>query len=200
MFLTTASSASTFAANDREELRNFLLTEAGTLVLGSNTTLRRLAADLSELQRVTLLEGQVSRLLVGDPGGTYSGKFLACLDLSCVLLDVDDITMQSWKGRVLNIGEANSHGLFVAGRDGQSVLTVALRNELQPSIILRGNIIGVGTDDQIFMRLARQFEENSLLFREFLTVFENGGFSYYIYHNNVISTFPTETRFRFVST
>ena len=44
------------------------------------------------------------------------------------------------------------------------------------------------------MRLARQLEENSLLFREFLTVFENGGFSYYIYHNNVISTFPTETR------
>ena len=171
-----------FSAENGEILRNVLLTETGSLVLGSNTTLRRIAgSDLSVLQQVSLPQGQASRLLVGDPGGTYSGRILSCSGMSCSLLDVNDIASQTWQdSNVLVDGEANARGLFVLGREGQSVLTVSLENEIQPSLIIRGSLTGVGSTPQDFDVIIRQPDGTSLFNKEFLAVFENDGFSYFI--------------------
>ena len=79
-------------ANDGYIFRNLLLTEVGSLIVGSNLTLERLSGDLEMLQSVNLPAGQPNRLLVGDPGGTYGGSFLACVRMNCELLNVNDIT------------------------------------------------------------------------------------------------------------
>ena len=181
-FAFTAVSAATthFSADNGEILRNVLLTETGSLVLGSNTTLRRIAgSDLSLLQQVSLL--QASRLLVGDSGGTYSGRILSCNGMSCSLLDVNNIASHNWQDtNVLLEGEANARGLFVLGRDGQSVLTVALENEVQPSFIVRGSLDGVGSTPQDFDVIIRQPDGIPSFNKEFLAVFENDGFSYFV--------------------
>ena len=171
-----------FSAESGETLRNVLLTETGSLVLGSNTTLRRIAgSDLSVLQQVPLPQGQASRLLVGDPGGTYGGRILSCSGMNCSLLDVNDIASQNWQDtNVLLEGEANARGLFVLGREGQSVLTVALENEVLPSFIIRGSLTGVGSSPQDFDVIIRQPDGTNLFNKEFLAVFENDGFSYFI--------------------
>ena len=177
----SAAASGSFPADEGETLRNLLLTEAGTLVLGSNTTLRRLSLGLSELQAVSLPPDQPSRLLVGDPGGTYSNSFLSCSGMSCSLLGVDDITEQTWgDSTVLLVGEQNARGLFVTGSGGQSLLTVALQNEMQPSTIIRGVLDGVDTSLPDFDLLARQSERAAVIPREFLAVFENDVFSYYL--------------------
>ena len=177
----SAAASGSFPADEGETLRNLLLTEAGTLVLGSNTTLRRLSLDLSELQAVSLPPDQPSRLLVGDPGGTYSDRFLSCSGMSCALLDVDDITEQTWEdSTALLVGERNARGLFVTGANGQSLLTVALQNEIQPSTIIRGELDGVDTNMPDFDLLASQSERAAVIPREFLAVFENDVFSYYL--------------------
>ena len=170
-----------FSVGGGETLRNLLRTETGSLVLGSNTTLRRLAADLSQLQQVSLPEGQVNRLLASDPGGTFSGNVLSCLRMNCSLLDIDDLSSERWEGsNVLLNGVTNARGLFVPGPESQSVLTVALQNEVQPSSIIRGSLVGVGSANHVFNHIARQTEGNVLFEREILTVFENDGFSYFI--------------------
>ena len=173
-----------FAAQNGETLRNVLLTEAGSLVLGSNRSLRRLsAADLSVVREVFLPEGQVSRLLLGDPEGTYSGRVLSCLRTNCSLLDVNNIASHNWE--VSNIllvdGMTNAGGLFVRGREDTSVLTVGLqRNGEQVSRIVRGNLVNVGeTSGQGFSVFTRQ-TEGFLYDREFLTIFQNDGFSYFV--------------------
>ena len=173
-----------FAAQNGETLRNVWLTEAGSLVLGSNTSLRRLsAADLSVVEEVSLPEGQVSRLLVGDPGGTYSGRVLSCLRTDCSLLDVNDIASHNWEvSNVLLVdGITNAGGLFVRGREDTSVLTVELqRNGEQVSRIVRGNLVNVGeTSGQGFSIFAGQ-TEGFLYDREYLTIFQNDGFSYFV--------------------
>ena len=181
---SAAAVAHTFTAGERETLRNVLLTGSGTLVVGSSTTLRRLSPELAELQAVSLPDDEVNRLLTGDPGGTYSDRILSCVGMSCSLLDIDNIANQSWEAsNVLLLGNLNAHGLFVSGREGESVLTVALQNEQRPSFIIRGRLVGVGSEqeDPVFVRLATQAEVDNLVPREILTVFENEEFSYYLH-------------------
>ena len=154
-----AAVAHTFTADESETLRNVLLTGSGTLVVGSNTTLRRLSPELAELQAVSLPDDEVNRLLIGDPGGTFSDRILSCVGMSCALLDIDDITNQSWEAsNVLLLGNLTAHGLFVSDREGESILTVALQNEQRPSFIIRGRLVGVGSTEQLFDGLARQAE------------------------------------------
>ena len=189
-----AAVAHTFTADESETLRNVLLTGSGTLVVGSNTKLRRLSPELAELQAVSLPDDEVNRLLIGDPGGTFSDRILSCVGMSCALLDIDDITNQSWEAsNVLLLGNLTAHGLFVSGREGESILTVALQNEQRPSFIIRGRLVGVGSTEQLFDGLARQAEEDNLVPREFLTVFENEEFSYYL-HNSTSTDQNVETR------
>ena len=181
-----------FPAQNGETLRSVLLTD-GSLVLGSNTTLRRLSsADLSVLQEISLTEGQVSRLLAGDPGGTYSGRVLSCLRTTCSLLDETNIASQNWEdSNVLLVdADSNAEGIFVPGESGQSVLTIALqRSGEQVSRVVRGNLVNVGASNgQDFSIIARQ-AEGFLYDREFLTSFENNGFTYFITKQG-----PGETR------
>ena len=172
-----------FSVSSGETLRNVLLTSSGSLILGSNLTLRRLNGDLEVLQRTDdLPSDQVNRLLSGDPGGTYSDSFMSCTRTQCELLDVDDIESRRWAAAVLLDGTFNAHGLFVTGPDGFSVFTAAMRNEQQVSRIQRGNLTGVNGDSQSFVGYARQSELDRFRSRAFLFVFEREGFSYYIHH------------------
>ena len=180
------ATAEIFTADVHETFRNMLVTERGrSVVLGSNTSLRRLRSDhLSELQKVSLPEGQVNRLLIG-----VSESVLSCAGMRCALLDVSDLTIQSWEhSSTLLLGEKNADGLIFEGKYGQLVLTVALQNELQPSSITRGRIAGVGSGVQEFDFIARQSERTSVVLRQFLLVFDNGEFSYFV------SKFEEETR------
>ena len=165
-----------------ETLRNVLLTHTGSLIVGSNATLRRLdPLDLRVLQTVTLLDGQVNRVLCDDdPGGTFSSTFIACNRMLCELRDHGDITsVQQIRRTVLLDGSSNALGLFVTGPDGDSVFTTAQRNEVQTSTIRRGNIVEVD-GGQEFRIFARHDEASSTTPREFLSAFQHGGFSYYV--------------------
>ena len=125
----------------------------------------------------------MSRLLLGDPEGTYSGRVLSCLRTNCSLLDVNNIASHNWEvSNVLLVdGMTNAGGLFVRGREDTSVLTVGLqRNGKQVSRIVRGNLLNVGeTSGQGFSVFNRQ-TEGFLYDREFLTIFQNDGFSYFV--------------------
>ena len=183
--LGSRAEVTSFSVSGGETLRNVLLTSSGSLILGSNLTLRRLNGDLEVLQRTDdLPSDQVNRLLSGDPGGTYSDSFMSCTRTQCELLDVDDIESRRWAAAVLLDGTFNAHGLFVTGPDGISVFTAAMRNEQQVSRIQRGNLTGVNGGSQSFVVSARQSELDRFRSREFLFVFEREGFSYYI--NRVI--------------
>ena len=172
-------------SNDAEILRNVLVTESGSVILGSNLTLRRLDSNLQILQTVNILDGQVNRLLSSDPGGTFSGSFISCGRMNCELLDDGDITNQRWQGsNVLRDGSFNAYGLFVQGPwDGQSVFTAALQNERAPeqaSQIVRGRLDGVDGGDPEFGLYTKQVEDSVFTPREFLAVFEHEGFSYFV--------------------
>ena len=179
--LGSRAEVTSFSVSGGETLRNVLLTSSGSLILGSNLTLRRLNGDLEVLQQTDdLPSDQVNRLLSGDPGGTYSDSFMSCTRTQCELLNVDDIESRRWAAAVLLDGTFNAHGLFVTGPDGFSVFTAAMRNEQQVSRIQRGGLVGVDGGSQSFVGNARQSELDRFRSREFLFVFEREGFSYYI--------------------
>ena len=171
----------TFSPPDGETLRNTVLSDSG-LALGSSHTLRRLSPDLQVQQSTDLPADQPNRLLVGDPGRTYSGSVMACYRTDCELLDMDDLSHQLWRAsNVLLDGSYNAHGLFVIGPNGSSVFTAALRNEEQKSRILRGNLVNVGqASGQQFRTYAVHDEITRFQPREFLAAFEHGGFSYLV--------------------
>ena len=178
-------------ANGSETLRNLLVTEVGSLVLGSNFALRRLDAHLDMLQTVYLPEGQPNRLLVNDPDGTYNGSFMSCTRTACELLDVENITRQLWMSSdVLLDGTLNVLGLFVPGPDGNSVFTALLPNDfdtIRASTIRRGRVVG-SSNNQDFMILAFQAESTPFVMREFLTAFQHQGFSYYVVIDSIVQT------------
>ena len=183
----SAITASYHVDNDSEMFRTLLLTETGSLVLGSDLALQRLNDQLVMQQTVLLPEGQTNRLLIGDPGGTYSGSFMSCMRMACELLDAEDITNQRWIGsNVLQDGTFVVSGLFVPGpgEDGESVFTALLRNDVEAmraSTIRRGSVEGFDdSDNQNYITHAFQIESSSFIQREFLTVFEHTGFSYYV--------------------
>ena len=170
-------------SSNGETLRNVLLTHTGSLIVGSNATLRRLdPLDLRVLQTVTLPDGQVNRVLCDDdPGGTFSSSFIACTRMFCELRDHGNITsVQQIRRNVLLDGSSNALGLFVTGRYGDSVFTTAQRNEAQTSTIRRGNITEVVDGGQQFRIFARHDEASGTTPREFLSAFQHGGFSYYV--------------------
>ena len=165
-----------------ETLRNVLLTHTGSLIVGSNATLRRLdPLDLRVLQTVNLPDEEVNRVLCDDdPGGTFSSSFIACTRMLCELRDHGDITsVQQIRRNVLLDGSSNALGLFVTGPDGDSVFTTAQRNEVQTSAIRRGNIVEKD-GGQEFSIFARHDEASRTTPREFLSAFQHGGFSYYV--------------------
>ena len=178
IILEFRATAEVFTADVHETFRNLLVSERGrTVVLGTNTSLRRLSSDhLSELQKMSLPEGQVNRLLI-----EVKDSVLSCAGMRCVLLDISDFTIQSWEdSTVLMVGKKNADGLIFEGREGQLILTLALENEMQPSSIIRGRIEGVSSGIQQFDPIARQSERNSGTPRHFLLVFDNGEFSYFV--------------------
>ena len=165
-----------------ETLRNVLLTHSGSLIVGSNATLRKLDPfSLHVLQTVELQHGQVNRLLSDSPGGTLTDSFMSCTLTNCELRDEENISQRLWQGQnVLLNGSLNALGLFVTGPDGDFVFTAAQPNEASPSTIHRGNIDGIDGGEQVFSLYARQVESSIGIMRQFLSVFRSGGFSYYV--------------------
>ena len=179
--LSFRTEAVSYTPNNGEILRNLLLTQSGSVIVGSTTSLRRLDLNLEVLQTVPLQGGQANRLLAGDPGGTYDNSFMSCSGLRCELLSINNITNRLWQGNTALLeGSLNALGLFVTGPDGYSVFTAALRNEVQTSRLLRGRLVGVGTGGGSFDRYARQGESSPFVLRKFLSVFKHEEYSYYI--------------------
>ena len=189
----------TFSPPDGETLRNMVLSDSG-LVLGSSHALRRLSPDLQVEQSTVLPADQPNRLLVGDPGGTYSGSVMACSRTDCELLDMGDLSHQRWQAsNVLLDGSYNVHGLFVIGPNGSSVFTAALRNEEQVSRIFRGNLVNVGqASGQQFRTYAVQDETTRFQPREFLATFEHGGFAYLVNRLNRLEDLTAVDQIRVV--
>ena len=182
--LSYRTEAVSYTPNNGEILRNVLLAQSGSVIVGSTTSLRRLGLNLEVLQTITLQDGQANRLLAGDPGGTYDDSFMSCAGLRCELLNVNNITNRQWQGSTTLLeGSLNALGLFVTGPDGYSVFTAALRNEVQTlraSRLLRGRLVGVGTGGGSFVRFARQDEAGRFILRKFLSAFKHEEYSYYI--------------------
>ena len=74
--LSFRTEAVSYTPNNGEILRNVLLTQSGSVIVGSTSSLRRLDLNLEVLQTVSLQGGQANRLLAGDPGGTYDDSLI----------------------------------------------------------------------------------------------------------------------------
>ena len=181
IFLGACAEQIAFSPPDGQTLRNMVLSDSG-LVLGSSHALRRLSPDLQVQQSTSLPTDQPNRLLAGDPGGTYSGSVMACYRTDCELLDMGDLSHQRWRAsNVLLDGSYNARGLFVIGPNGSSVFTAALRNEGSPSRVLRGDLVNVDqVSGQQFSSYAVQDEDDEFQSRDFLALFECGGFTYLV--------------------
>ena len=179
--LSFRTEAVSYTPSNGETLRNVLLTQSGSVIVGSTTSLRKLDLNLEVLQTVPLQGGEANRLLAGDPGGTYDDSFMSCAGLRCELLSINNITNRQWQGNTTLLeGSLNALGLFVTGHDGHSVFTAALMNDVRASRLLRGRLVGVGTGGSSFDRFARQDEAGQFILRKFLSVFKHEEYSYYI--------------------
>ena len=185
-----------FSPPSTETLRNMVLSGSNLLVSSSHW-LRRLGPDLQVVQSVALPDSQSSRVLVGDPTGTYSGRIMSCYGSDCDLVQATNISQRVWRGsRMLLDGTYNAYGLFVIGPNGTSVFTAALKNEVQQSRILRGNLVNVASSvgSHRFSLFAKQDERDKFQPREFLAAFRAGRFSYYVSRVEQMSTNTEEIR------
>ena len=185
-----------FSPPSTETLRNMVLSGSNLLVSSSHW-LRRLGPDLQVVQSVALPDSQPSRVLVGDPTGTYSGRIMSCYGSDCDLVQATNISQRVWRGsEVLLDGTYNAYGLFVIGPNGTSVFTAALKNEVQQSRILRGNLVNVASSggSHRFSLFAKQDERDKFQPREFLAAFRAGRYSYYLSRVNQMSTNTEEIR------
>ena len=185
-----------FSPPSNETLRNMVLSGSNLLVSSSHW-LRRLGPDLQVVQSVALPDSQPSRVLVGDPTGTYSGRIMSCYGSDCDLVQATNISQRVWRGSgMLLDGTYNAYGLFVIGPNRTSVFTAALKNEVQQSRILRGNLLNVASSggSHRFSLFAKQDERDKFQLREFLAAFRAGRFSYYVSRVEQMSTNTEEIR------
>ena len=165
-----------------EAFRNIILGDSYVLI-GSSNSLYRLnpGSLLSEDSRQL---GSVSRLLVTDPGGTYSGSVLACEEQVCALTPINNLTDIRWQvsSGLVSAGTENVIGIFAPGANGTSSLTFGeQQTETLFSTIRKGNLINVNIlGSSFFKRFATQDEFSRFTPREFLAAFTDQNFIYFV--------------------
>ena len=152
------------------------------VIVGASSTLYRLNPNLMEVESVTLSmeRGRPNRLLVADrtTQGTFGGAVLACGSPHCTLSPINRLRDIVWQGSVLGSGDKNVLAAFSLTSDGTLSVTYGTRNsESRSSTITRGSLLNsFSPQPYMFVEYAEQREPT----REFLTVFSNGGYQYFI--------------------
>ena len=165
-----------------EAFRNIILGDS-YVVIGSSNSLYRLNPGSLSLKDSRQL-GSVNRLLVTDPGGTYSGSVLACEEQVCALTPINNLTDIRWQvsDGLVRRGMDNVVGIFAPGANGTSSLTFGEQQTLTlVSSIRKGNLIYINfPGSSVFNRFATQDENDRFRPREFLATFTDQSFIYFI--------------------
>ena len=165
-----------------EAFRNIILGDSYVLIGSSNSLYRLNPASLSLEDRRQL--GSVNRMLVTDPGGTYNGSVLACEEEQCALTPINNLTDIRWQvsDGLVRRGTENVIGIFAPGANGTSSLSFGEQQTMTLiSSIRKGNLNNVDMpESSVFNRFAIQNELSIFRPREFLAVFTNQNFIYFV--------------------
>ena len=171
-----------------EAFRNIILGDSYVLIGSSNSLYRLNPGSLSLEDRRQL--GSVNRLLVTDPGGTYNGSVLECEEEQCALTPVNNLTDIRWQVSygLVRRGTENVIGIFAPGANGTSSLSFGEQQTptLQSSI-RKGNLNNVDIPgSSVFNRFATQNEFSMFTPREFLAVYTDQNFIYFIVRIGIV--------------
>ena len=167
-----------------ETLRNVVVAD-DSIIVGSSSSLYRLAPDLVEVEAMMLPPVSApNRLLIADTTreGTFGRAVLACGSPHCTLSPINRLRDIVWQGPILDPGELNVLAAFSLTNSGTLSVTYGTRqNQARPSTITRGTLMNsFRPPPHSFILYSEQTELTALVAREFLTVFSNGGYQYFI--------------------
>ena len=177
-----------------ETLRNVVVT-GNSVIVGSSSALYRLTPDLVEVESVML--DDPNRLLVASrtSDGFFDEDVLACGSARCVLSPISSFSDILWQGAILEPGEFNVLADLSLTDSGNLSVTYGTRQSLRlaidrPSAITRGSLLESFHPPYTFIQYAEQRELSIFVSREFLTVFSNGGYQYFVVsiNNEVVVT------------
>ena len=166
-----------------ETLRNVVVA-GNSVIVGSSSALYRLTPDLVELESVMLTSP--NQLLVADRtrNGMFGGTMLACGSARCVLSPINSFSDILWQGVILEPGDLNNLADLSLTNSGNLSVTYGTRQSRRldrSSAITRGNLVNsFQPPPYTFIQYAEQREPSILVSREFLTVFSNEGYQYFI--------------------
>ena len=157
------------------------------VIVGSSSALYRLSPDLVEVESVISMQGSPNRLLVAE--GVI---VLACGTTVCNFSLINNLSDIFWQGTVLDLGMSDVLAALSLTSNGNLLLTYATtQSQHRPSTITRGILLS-SSDSQpyIFFHYAEQREPSVQVIKEFLTVFSNEGYQYFIVsiNNEVVIT------------
>ena len=155
------------------------------VIVGSSSTLYRLSPDLVEVESMMLPPRSLpNRLLVADTtrDGRFGRAVLACGSPHCTLSPVNRLSNILWEGPVLDRGEMNVLPAFSLTNNGTLSVTYGTRqSQARPSTITRGTLLNsFRSEPPMFIQYTEQREPTVLDTREFLAVFSNEGYQYFV--------------------
>jgi len=155
------------------------------VIMGSSSTLYRLSPDLVEVESMMLPPSSLpNRLLVADTtrDGRFGRAVLACGSPHCTLSPVNRLSNTLWEGPVLDRGEINVLPAFSLTNNGTLSVTYGTRqSQTRPSTITRGTLLNsFRPEPPMFIQYTEQREPTVLDTREFLAVFSNEGYQYFV--------------------
>ena len=166
-----------------------------SVIVGSSSALYRLTPDLVEDESVML--DNPNRLLVASrtSDGFFDEDVLACGSARCVLSPINSFSDILWQGTILEPGEFNVLADLSLTDSGNLSVTYGTRQCRRlaidrPSAITRGSLLESFHPPYTFIQYAEQRELSIFVSREFLTVFSNGGYQYFVVsiNNEVVVT------------
>jgi len=168
-----------------ETLRNMVVA-GNNVIVGSSSTLYRLAPDLVEVESVML--DSPNRLLVGDQirDEFIEVAVLACGSSSCSLSPITALSDIVWEGPVLDPGESNVLAALSLTNEGTFSVTYGTRRSpSRPSTITRGTLLNsFQSPPYTFGEYAEQREPSTSVMREFLAVFSHENYQYFVVNVN----------------
>ena len=171
-----------------EAFRNIILGDSYVLIGSSNSLYRLNPGSLSLEDRRQL--GSVNRLLVTDPGGMYNGSVLECEEQVCALTPINNLTDIRWQvsDGLVRRGTENVIGIFAPGANGTSSLSFGEQQTMTlQSSIRKGNLNNIDIPgSSVFNRLAIQNEFSIFIPREFLAVFTDQNFTYFVVRIGIV--------------
>ena len=155
------------------------------VIMGSSSTLYRLSPDLVEVESMMLPPRSLpNRLLVADTtrDGRFGRAVLACGSPHCTLSPVNRLSNILWQGPVLDPGEMNVLPAFSLTNNGTLSVTYGTQqSQARPSTITRGTLLNsFRPEPPMFIQYTEQREPTVLVTREFLAVFSNEGYQYFV--------------------